>query len=181
MIRTTFIIAVWLAVPATEVIATTNTYNFSGVTVAGGGLPDNIPFYGTFSYDDSVAGVAKPYGTGAEIVFENAYSALTLTIGGETVNETVPGTIGMFNAVGNGLDNSLFTYDALINQNPNASTGAFHAYGLTPNFIYLQLNNSTDSVFSGTNLPSTLDLSSFGEAFIGINYGPFGVGNSSIA
>jgi hypothetical protein len=87
----------------------------------------------------------------------------------------------MFNAVGNGLDNSLFTYDALIYQDPNASTGAFDAYGLTPNFIYLQLNNSTDSVFSGANLPSTLDLSSFGDAFIGINYGPSGVGNSGMA
>ena len=181
IIRTLLIIAGWLAVPSTEVVATTNTYNFSGVTFAAGGLPDNMPFYGTFSYDDSVPGVTTPYGTGAEIVFGNAYSALTLTIGGETVSETVPGTIAMFNAVGNGLDNSLFTYDALINQTPNASIGAFDTYGLTPNFIYLELNNSTDSAFSGTDLPPTLDLSSFGEAFIGINYGPFGVGNSGMA
>ena len=53
------------------------------------------------------------------------------------------------------------------------------AFGLVPNYIYLGLVDASGAVFTSSALPQTLTLSQFNEAFLGINYGPFGAGNTT--
>jgi PEP-CTERM motif len=160
------------------------SYNFSGSTSrAMGGVAAGTPFTGTFSYNSSVSGVTTPYFGGTETLFANAYSALTLTIGGQTVTEGAPGTLALYDSVSppNSIPvgDSLYTFDPLNGQGPLPSSGSFT--GLTPNFIYLGFVDSSGTVFTGTSLPAGLSLSSFNSngVFIGINYGQFGAGNTT--
>jgi hypothetical protein len=163
----------------------TVTYTFSGDTsIAIGSIPGNTPFTGTFTYNPSAVGVTTSYYGGTETLFANAYSGLTVTIGGSTVSETVPGTIALFNNVnppsGVPPGDSLFSFDPLSGAGPNASTGEFVSYGLTPDLLYLVLSDSTGTAFSGTNLPSVLNLAAFNSAIMGIDYGPEGAGNTDV-
>lgn len=155
--------------------ASTTSYSFSGVTsLAMGSIPGGTPFTGTFSYDPAATGVSTSYYGGTQNLFANAYSALTMTIGGKTVTEGAPGTMALYNNVNppNSIPvgDSLYTFNPLNGQGPLHSGGSFT--GLTPNFIYLGFVDSSGKVFPGNSLPSKLSLASFNEAFIGINYGP---------
>jgi len=163
----------------------TVTYTFSGDTsIAIGSIPGNTPFTGKFTYNPSAVGVTTSYYGGTETLFANAYSGLTVTIGGSTVSETVPGTIALFNNVNPPFSippgDSLFSFDPLSGAGPNASTGEFVSYGLTPDLLYLALSDSTGTAFSGTNLPSVLNLAAFNSALVGIDYGPEGAGNTDV-
>lgn len=154
--------------------ASTTSYSFSGVTsLAMGSIPGGTPFTGTFSYDPAATGVTTSYYGGIQSLFANAYSALTMTIGGKTVTESAPGTMALYNSVSppNSIPvgDSLYTFNPLNGQGPLHSSGSFT--GLTPNYIYLGFVDSSGKVFPGNSLPPTLSLSSFNEAFIGINYG----------
>lgn len=146
------------------------------------GVPAGTPFSGTFAYDLSAVaplGDVAFYG-GTRTIYENAYSSLTMTIGGNTVQETVPGAITLYNDVNppNGVPvgDSMYSFTP-GSGNPNPSTGSFA--GLTPNFIYLGFVDTAGSAFSGTSLPSTLDLASFTSVFVGVNFHPFGTGNTT--
>jgi hypothetical protein len=180
---------VWIAVICLCALGSkadaTVTYSFSGDTsMAIGSIPGNTPFTGTFTYNPSAAGVSTSYYGGTETLFANAYSGLTVTIGGSTVRETVPGTIALFNGVNPPFSvppgDSLFSFDPLSGAGPNPSTGEFVSYGLTPDLLYLALSDSTGTAFSGTNLPSVLNLSAFNSAIMGIDYGPEGAGNTDV-
>ncbi len=145
-------------------------------------VPDNTPFTGTFTYNYAAPGATTPYFGGTETVFANAYTGLTMTIGADTVSETVPGPITMFNDI-NPPDSyspgdSLYSFDALEAGVINPSTGTFAAYGLTPDYMFLGFVDFTGTAFSGTTLPTTLSLSEFSqdEAFIEVFYGPQGPG-----
>lgn len=167
------------------------TYNFSGVTYSMGAIAAGTAFTGTFSWDPAAAGVTTSYHNGTQTLFSNAYSALTMTIGGQTVTEGAPGTMALYNnlnvnpAVSIPNGDSLYTFNPLNGQGPLASSGSFT--GLTPNYLYLGFVDGSGKVFSGTSLPSSLSLSSFGVlslpsfgvAFIGIDYGPMGAGNTN--
>ena len=155
--------------------AATVSYNFSGVTSSTmGSISGGTPFTGTFSYDSSASGVSSPYYGGTQNLFANAYSQLTMTIGGKTATEGAPGTMALYNNVSppNSIPvgDSLYTFNPLSGQGPLHSSGSFT--GLTPNYIYLGFVDSSGKVFPGNSLPSSLSLSSFNNAFIGINYGP---------
>jgi hypothetical protein len=156
---------------------------FSGNTsLAIGGIPGNTPFTGTFTYNSAASGVTTSFNGGTETIYSNGYSGLTLTIGGSTVSETVPGAIALFNNLtapgsGAGLGDSFFTFDPA--SGPNPSTGEFLSYGLTPDYIYLSFADTTGNAFSGANLPLTLNLAEFTLAGVGIDSGPLGAGNTS--
>jgi hypothetical protein len=178
---------VFLSFQSSFAQGTTVSYSFSGTTsITIGGIPENTPFTGTFTYNDAVAGTTTPYYGGTQTIFPNAYSALTVTIGGNTVSETVPGAMAMYvdvnppNSIPVG--DSLYSFNPLNGVGPNASTGSFATYGTTPDFMYLGFVDLTGTAFSGTSLPSTLNLSEFNQEpidpFIGIDYGPLGSGNT---
>lgn len=158
-------------------------FDFTGTTsVAMDGVAAGTPFSGSFVYDRNALaplGDVAFYG-GTRTIYESAYSALTMTIGGHTVQETVPGVITVYNNVtppnGVPVGDSMYTFTP-GNGNPNPSTGSFT--GLTPNFIYLGFVDTKGSAFSGSSLPSTLDLNSFTSAFIGVNFHPYGSGNTT--
>jgi hypothetical protein len=161
--------------------AATVTFDFSGQTSAQmEGLAAGTPFTGTFIYNDSVNGTTTPYYSGTETIFADAYSTLTMTIDGRTVAETVPGTISMFNNVNPPntipVGSTLYSFSALSDTGANPSTGSFN--GLTPNSIGLGFYSSGKVFGNSTSLPSMLNSDSFNEAFIGVNYGPFGTGNA---
>jgi hypothetical protein len=178
----------WIALAAIAALgakAGATAITFSGNTsIAIGSIPGNTPFTGTFTYNASASGVTTSYNGGTETVFSNAYGSLTLTIGGSKVSETVPGAIALFNNVTTPgavpAGDSFLTFDPLNGAGPNASTGEFLSYGLTPDTIYLSLVDTTGNAFSGTSLPSTLNLAEFNSAVVGIDYGPEGAGNTSV-
>ena len=119
--------------------ASTTAYRFSGITsLAMGSIPGGTPFTGTFSYDPAATGVSTSYYGGTQNLFANAYSALTMTIGGKTVTEGAPGTMALYNSVSppNSIPvgDSLYTFNPLSGQGPLHSSGSFT--GLTPNYIY---------------------------------------------
>ncbi|MEW5786509.1 MAG: PEP-CTERM sorting domain-containing protein [Pseudomonadota bacterium] len=168
---------------ATSAGATIVTYEFSGLTsMAMGGVAANTAFTGSFTYDTGVAAQSTAYNGGTQNIFDNAYSALTLTIGGNTVSSTVPGDLALYDSVNPPhsipVGDSLYTFQPLSGGGPLASTGSFA--GLTPNYIYLGFVDVGGTVFSsGGSLPGNLNLADFDSAFIGINYGPFGAGNTT--
>lgn len=169
---------------AAKACAQSVSYHFSGNTsLAMGNIPGNTPFTGTFTYNFGTSGVTSSYDGGTATVFSNAYSTLTLTIGGSTVSETVPGAMELdyeFTPPGNNTpDDALYTFNAQSGAGPNASTGTFASYGLTPDDIYLSFYDTSATAFSsGTTLPSTLNLPEFDSALIGVDYGPEGAGNT---
>jgi hypothetical protein len=44
--------------------------------------------------------------------------------------------------------------------------------------MYLGFSDPTGTVFNGTSLPGALNTAAFQESFLGIDYGPFGAGNT---
>lgn len=160
------------------------TYAFSGLTdTAIGSIPEGTPFSGVFTYDVTSLGITTPYYGGSEIIFADAYSALTVTIGSSAVSETAPGTIALFENISEPspyvpIGDSLVSFNPLNFQGPNSSTGEFTDYGLTPDSIYLSLSDSTGTAFSGPTLPLAMNLSEFQGAILGIDYGPLGTGNT---
>jgi len=166
--------------------AAATTITFSGYTNPIGTIPANTPFTGTFTYNPAATGVTTSYNGGTETLYSNAYTGLTLTIGGSTVRETVPGSIALFNNVTTA--GGVSTGDTLLSFNPfgplgaalNPSTGTFTSYSLTPDYIYLALDDTTGAAFSGTQLPSILTLAEFNSALVGIDYGPLGAGNTDV-
>ena len=164
-------------------LAAAASHSFSGYTsIAMGGIAQGTPFSGTFRYDPAALapGGSVAYYGGTKTVYPDAYSELSLTIGSNTVQEIVPGAIALFNDVNppNSIPvgDSFYSFDPLSGA-PNRSTGSF--IGLTPNFIYLGLVDSSGGVFAGPSLPVALNRADFTAAFIGINYGPFGAGNTT--
>lgn len=159
------------------------SYAFSGVTsTTMGGVVAHTSFTGTFTYDAAATGVISSYYSGTQAIFDNAYSSLTLSIGGNTVSSTVPGDLTLYNSVSPPhsipVGDSLYTFQPLDGGGPNPSTGSFT--GLTPNYIYLGFVDIGGTAFnSGSALPTSLNLSDFDSVFVGINYGPFGAGNTT--
>ena len=130
-----------------------------------GGIAAGTAYTGTFSYDPSVVGVTTPYfNPGAtQTLFTNAFSALTLTIGGNTVSGGSPGNIVIYNnsLLDGGLHgvatgDSLWTYG--YNVLPLPSTGSFT--GLNPIGISFGLIDRTATAFNAAlgpiSLPPTL-------------------------
>jgi hypothetical protein len=164
-------------------LAAAASHTFSGYTsVTMGGVAQGTPFSGTFRYDPAALapGGSIAYYGGTKTVYPAAYSELSLTIGANTVQEIVPGAIALFNDVSPPhsipVGDSFYSFDPLSGA-PNRSTGSFA--GLTPNFIYLGLVDSSGAVFTGPSLPGVLHRADFTAAFIGVNYGPFGTGNTT--
>jgi len=147
------------------------SYSFGGVTSTGmGAIAAGTPFIGTFSYDPSVTGVTSHYyNVGAtQTLFANAFSALTLTIGGDTVTGGAPGTLALYNnSLADGALHGVATGDSLwtygYNVLPLPSAGSLA--GLSPIGISLGLIDRTATAFNpGLNpvlLPSSLSPSSF--------------------
>ena len=148
-----------------------------------GGIATGTPFTGSFSYESgaNAPGGDIPYFGGTKTIYPTAYTVLTLSIGGQTVQEVVPGALALFDSVSPPhsvpVGDLLISYDPLGSVAVNPSIGSF--VGLTPNFIYLTFYDISGSVFSGTSLPSVLNLTSFTQASVGINFGPFGAGNTT--
>jgi hypothetical protein len=158
------------------------TYGYTGVlnstiTVGTSSIPAGSPFSGELSYDVSQTGVVTPFVGGTQSVFE--FNSLTLTIDGQTVVES-PGNLGLYNNVNSTLGvppgDSFYTFVPGDNTGPGPSTGSID--GVTPDFFYLGLVDPSGQAFSGSGLPQSLTLSEFSEAFVGIDYGPLGTGNT---
>jgi hypothetical protein len=160
------------------------TYNFTGatdidITEGANTIPFGTPFAGTFAYDSGQPGTITTFRGGTQSAF--TFNWLTLTIAGQTVTEG-PGSLGLYNDVTsspNGVPNgdSLYTFvPGIPNNSPNPSTGTIN--GITPNFIYLGFVDPVATAFSGPGLPTTLHLPSFSGAFLGLDYGPLGAGNT---
>ena len=159
------------------------TYHFTGatdiaITEGSNTIPSGTPFSGTFSYDLGQVGTVTPFQGGTQSVF--TFNFLTLTIAGQTVT-TGAGSLGLYNNVTtspSGVPNgdSLFTFvPGIPNNTPNPSSGTIN--GITPNFIYLGFVDPTGTAFSGSGLPTNLQLAQFSDAFLGLNYGPLGAGD----
>jgi hypothetical protein len=170
------------AAPVSYTFAGTLSYALSTT------LPIGTAFTGTFSYDQSVIGTTTSFYGGTQTLFSNALSALTMTIGVETVTQTIlPGTMALYNGVnppgGIPVGDSLYTFNPLSGTLPPASTGSFA--GFTPNAIYLGFVDPNGTAFTGTStsvsLPASLSLSSFNVVapFIGVNFGGPGPGYTS--
>lgn len=180
--KRTLLSAAVLALISFSVHANNITFEFSGTTSTKmGSILAGTSFTGTFTYDPSVIGTTTAYYGGTKTLFSNAYSALTLTIGGNTVTEGAPGTMALFDNVSPPhsipVGDSLYSFDPLSGRGPQSSSGSFN--GLTPNFIYLGFVDNSGTAFSSTTLPTSLNRSSFNSAFVGINYGPYGAGNTT--
>lgn len=142
--------------------ATIVSYSFDGVTSTGmGGVVAGTPFTGTFSYDSSVIGVTTPYyNLGAtQTLFANAYTTLTLTIGGSTVTAGVPGDIVIYNnSLLDGALHGVATGDSLwtsgYNVLPPPSTGSFA--GINPIGISFGLIDRTATAFNAGSGPISL-------------------------
>lgn len=159
------------------------TVTFSGATsLAMGGIAAGTPFTGVFTYDPTALSSGDtPYYNGTQTIYPLGFSQLSMTIGGQTVTESVPGTLTLFNNVqppnSIPVGDSLYTFNPLNGQGPNPSSGSFA--GLTPNYIYLGFVDNTGQAFSSTQLPASLTTLKFNEAFVGINFGPLGAGNTT--
>jgi hypothetical protein len=158
------------------------SFTFSGKTsVTMDGVAAGTPFSGTFSYDPGATapGGTVPFHGGTETVYQSAYTSLAMTIGSHTVHEVVPGPMALYDSVdppsGVPKGDSLYTFKP--GTLPNASVGSFA--GLTPNYMYLGFVDTTGQVFSGGALPASLSLGAFSAAFIGVNFHPFGAGNTT--
>ena len=159
-------------------------YNFSGkivnpITVGPNTVAAGTPFTGSFSYSAPQTGNISSFYSGTQSVF--AFTSLSLTINGQTVTES-PGNLGLYNNVtpphGVPVGDSLYTFvPGIPNNSPNASTGSIN--GITPNYIYLGFVDGRGNAFGSSSLPTNLNLSAFNSAFLGINYGPFGAGNTT--
>ena len=164
--------------------ADTLALNYAGSTTiaisAGGStIPAGSDFTGVLSYETPQSGVITSFAGGTQSVF--SFNSLTLTIGGQTVSASA-GQLGLYNDVnpssGVPVGDSLYTFVPGIPGNgPGPSSGSID--GLVPNYIYLGLVDASGAVFTSSALPQTLTLSQFNEAFLGINYGPFGAGNTT--
>ena len=71
---------------------------------------------------------------------------------------------------------SFYTFVPGDNTGPGPSTGSID--GVRPDFFYLALVDLSGQAFSGSGLPQSLTLSDFSAAFVGIDYGPLGAGNT---
>jgi hypothetical protein len=158
------------------------TYDFTGVlnstiTVGTSSIPAGSFFSGELSYDVPQTGVVTPFVGGTQSVFE--FNSLTLTIDGQTVVEA-PGNLGLYNnvnsTVGVPTGDSFYTFVPGDNNGPGPSTGTID--GVTPDFFYLGFVDSSSQAFSSSDLPQSLTLSEFSEAFLGVDYGPLGTGNT---
>jgi hypothetical protein len=164
--------------------ADTLAFSFSGVTTftisAGSNtIPAGSSFTGVLSYETPQSGMVTSFAGGTQSVF--SFNSLTLTISGQTVSASA-GQLGLYNDVnpstGVPVGDSLYTFVPGIPGNgPGPSSGSID--GLIPNYIYLGLVDTSGAVFTSSDLPQTLTLSKFNEAFLGINYGPFGTGNTT--
>ena len=164
--------------------ADTLAFSFSGVTTftisAGSNtIPAGSSFTGVLSYETPQSGMVTSFAGGTQSVF--SFNSLTLTISGQTVSASA-GQLGLYNDVnpstGVPVGDSLYTFVPGIPGNgPGPSSGSID--GLIPNYIYLGLVDTSGAVFTSSDLPQTLTLSKFNEAFLGINYGPFGAGNTT--
>lgn len=163
--------------------ATATTVTFSGVTsMAMGGLAAGTPFTGALTYDPMAQSTGDtPYYNGTRTLYPSGFSQLAVTIGGQTVTEGAPGTIALFNNVqppnSIPVGDSLYTFDPLNGHGPNPSSGSFA--GLTPNYIYLGFVDNAGKAFSNAQLPMSLAELPFNEAFLGVNFGPMGAGNTT--
>lgn len=160
------------------------TGSFSGSTdIAlvenGTTIPAGTPFTGTFSYDPNQVGATTPFRGGTQTLY--SFNSLTATINGQTVSSGA-GSALLFNDVTmstTGIPNgdSFFLNIASGGSSPVPSSGSFG--GVVPDFLYLDLDDSTGTAFAGTQLPSVLNLSAFTSTALGIDYGPLGAGNVS--
>lgn len=165
--------------------ATTISYGFTGVTSTGmGSIVAGTAFTGTFSYDPSVVGVTSPYHYlgSTKTIFTNAFSSLTLTIGGNTVTAGAPGNIVIYNnseidgaLYGYATGDSLWTYG--YNVLPLPSSGSF--MGFTPTGISFGLIDRTATAFNAglgpISLPPTLSEAMFTSGEIKV----YGVGGAT--
>lgn len=162
--------------------ANTLTFAFTGTTsgafVSGSNvIPQGTFFSGTLSYNFPQTGTTSPITLGGtQSIYQ--YNSLTLTIDHQTVVEPA-GDLGVYMnpTVPNGIPvgDSLYTLSVFGPPAP-ASTGSIN--GITPNYIYLGLVDNSATAFNGTELPQTLNLSSFTVAFMGFNWVPEGKGDS---
>ena len=182
-IRKYLALAIGFAIGCHALSAAAIIYHFTGttdvaITEGSNTIPSGTPFSGTFSYDDGQIGTVTPFQGGTQSVF--TFNFLTLTIAGQTVT-TGTGSLGLYNDVTtspSGVPNgdSLFTFvPGIPNNSPNPSSGSIN--GITPNFIYLSFVDPTGTAFSGSGLPSNLNLLQFSQAVLGLNYGPLGAGD----
>ena len=147
-----------------------------------GTLAAGTPFTGVFTYDPTASSSGDvPYYNGTQAIYPAGFSQLSMTIGAQTVTESAPGPISLFNNVqppnSIPVGDSLYTFNPLNGQGPDPSSGSFA--GLTPNYIYLGFVDNTGQAFSSTQLPAALTALKFNEAFVGINFGPMGAGNTT--
>ena len=151
--------------------------NFSGALV---GSPMCCgTFTGQLAYAYPQAGTTTAFYGGTQTVF--TFSSLYVTIGAQTISE-MPGNLALYNDVvppnGVPVGDSFYTFvPGIPNNAPGHSTGT--AGGITPNYVYLGFVSNSGKAFSGTALPRTIDLGAFSEAFLGVNYGPLGAGNTT--
>src|SRR6266851_1547800 len=158
------------------------TYVYTGVlnsaiTVGTNIIPNGSPFSGLLSYDVPQTGVVTPFYGGTQSVF--GFNSLTLTIDGQTVVEG-PGNLSLYNNVnppsGVPAGDSFYTFVPGENIGPGPSSGSID--GVSPDFFYLGFVDPSSQAFSGSGLPQSLTLSEFSSAFVGIDYGPLGTGNT---
>jgi len=147
--------------------ATTVSINFSGkvtsVTIANGG-PDlgfavvGDTFAGTWTYDTAGSAIGP-------ITFGEAYATgqiSTLTLGGNTYEQTVAGSMGVFNdypGIGDELEES-----SGFDISPAVPSGIFGArYGIA-------FRDTTGTLFNSTALPNSASLSQFDFAVLNLSW-----------
>lgn len=167
---------------ATSASAATVVVDFAGHTNhAMQGVAANSAFTARLVYDDAALGQTRYIAANAPVgYFDQAFSEFSITIGGQTVTSGPGGLL-----VGDNVPSTqgyppgdfLYTFNG-VGGAPGPSRGSF--LGLTPNFIYLGLLNSSGSAISSRSaLPGSLNGFLTGDSFVGFNYGPFGAGNTT--
>lgn len=151
--------------PAASVQASTVNMTFTGVVDGGfGDAQVGDPFTLAISYDSTAANV----GTATQAVY-NALISLSVTAGTFVASSLAAAEIQ--------VDNDLAGFPdrfSVVSRASDGLTGTNN--GIPVNFFFLSLNDSTNTVFSSSALPTSLQLSGFDGNGFGIFFD--GVDNS---
>jgi hypothetical protein len=157
----------------TQVLAEPITFNFGGVYESN--VPDSLalfptgtPFSGTLTYDSAQTGVLTFSGGGSWTQTEFTFDSLTLTIEGQTITAG-PDHLVVDNDVDYGVPGAKLDAFATAVSPISGKLNGVDVY-----YLSFGLYDLSGTVFSGPELPTNLDLTSFSQSGVGLNYGDRG-------
>lgn len=153
------VVGAFLVAPlASPVQASTINMTFTGVVDGGfGDAAAGDPFTLTISYDSTAPNLGD-----ATFGVYNALITLSVTAGGFVATSTAGAEIQIDNDPGGG-DHDRFSVVSRASQGLTGSNN-----GIPVNFFFMRLDDSTDTVFSSTALPTSLNFASFDSSGFGI-------------